>query len=87
MAGVRRGTGRKTRAEIRPEDRRAMFLERMARARNDRDRVSIASQYLRAAMNDPHVTDEISRQAADQAVRFLTALADQLQTTPARKEE
>lgn len=83
MSGTRRGlagSGRPTRAKLRPEERRALYLERMSKARNDRERVSIASQFLRAALADPHVTDEQGRQVADQAVRYLAALAEQLQT-------
>lgn len=82
MAGTRRGperTPRPTRAELRPKDRQRLLAHRLNTARNDRDRVAWAAANLRAVMADPTVTDELARAAADQAVKFLIALADQLQ--------
>lgn len=84
MAGTRRGpngSGRPTRAELRPQERRDRLTKRMGAARNQRDRVSVASEHLRSVMADPAVTDELSRQAAEQAIGFLLKLAEQLQAT------
>lgn len=90
MAGTRRGpegSGRRIRAERRPQERRRWLAARMEAARNDRERVSLASEYLRSVMADPAVSDDHARQAADQAVKFLTALADQLQATTTPRGE
>lgn len=90
MAGTRRGperTPRPTRAELRPKDRQRLLAHRLNTARNDRDRVAWAAANLRAVMADPTVTDELARATADQAVKFLIALANQLHqaaTTPTR---
>jgi predicted ABC-type transport system involved in lysophospholipase L1 biosynthesis ATPase subunit len=81
MAGTRRGpegSGRQTRAELRPQERLDRLTERLANARNQRERVAWAAAHLRAVMADPAVTDELDRQTGDQAVGFLLKLADQL---------
>lgn len=84
MAGTRRGTtgsGRPTKAAVGPTIRLATYRDRLARARNDRDRASAALQYLRAVMADPHIPPAASADAAIKARRYLETLAQELEKT------
>jgi hypothetical protein len=82
MAGRRRGeegSGRPLRTESPAVERRRIYQERLAAARTPSARVSAASQLLRAAISDPATPDTIRDQAAEQAIKFLTALTDQVE--------
>lgn len=81
MAGRAGSAGRRLRTESSPVERHRVFAERIAAARSDSERVSAASQLLRAAMNDPNTPETIRTQAAEQAIKFLTALTDQVEGT------
>lgn len=79
MAGRGEGSVRRLRTQSTPAERRRVYAERLAAARSDSEKVSAASQLLRAAMNDPTTPDVIRQQAGDQAIKFLTALTDQVE--------
>lgn len=82
MAGTRRGpegSGRLLRTENASAERLRVYEQRLAAARTDSERVSAASQLLRAVMNDPNTPAPIRRQAGEQAIRFLTTLTTQVE--------
>jgi hypothetical protein len=90
MAGTRRGaggSGRVTRADARPVERRARLQERLDNAKTAREKVSWVSAHLRSIMADPDVDDANSNRAAEQAVIYLLRLSDDLEATITRKEK
>jgi len=90
MAGTRRGpsgSGRVTRFDARPVERRARLQDRLDNAKTSREKVSWVSAHLRAVMADPDVDDNECRRVAEQAVIYLRRLSDELEATITRKEE
>lgn len=90
MAGTRRGaqgSGRVTRAEARPIERRERLQDRLDHSKNGRQKVSWISAHLRSIMADPDVDQADVDQIANQTVIYLLALSDQLESTITRKEK
>lgn len=90
MAGRRRGTqgsGRVTRAEARPIERRERLQQRLSESTNGRQKVSWVSAHLRSIMADPDVNAIEVNRIAEQAVIYLLTLSDELESTITRKEQ
>ncbi|MCM3884157.1 hypothetical protein [Frankia sp. R82] len=71
---------RATTAAERHRRRQAVLSTKFRRAKNQSQRVSAAADYVRSAMSDPEVTAAAANSTADQAIRKLVELADQLVT-------
>lgn len=76
MAGSRERHGRARRVDASPERQRAWFDKRLREAKTPRGRVSAAYDYLRMRMSGADQAVQV--QAAEQVVRLLVTIADQI---------